>query len=62
MDNAEMIATVATLQQLDNPSFDPFENMIIRADYFKGFEQEEKAYKKRKALQRKREEKLKAKG
>lgn len=56
-----MIATVATLQQLDNPSFDPFENMIIRKDYFKGFEEEEKEYKKRKALQRKRAEKLKEK-
>jgi len=61
MDHAELIATVATLQMLDDPNFDPFDKMIQRQDYFKGFEEEEKEWKRKRALKRKREEKNKKK-
>lgn len=61
MDQAEFLATLATLFELDNPQFDPYKELIIRKRYFEGYEKEEKEYKRRKVEKDKREEEFKKK-
>lgn len=61
MDQAEFIATLAILFELENPQFDVYKDLIKREQYFKGFEKEKIEYFKRKAkkkaLENKKEDK-----
>lgn len=52
MDQAEFIATLGTLFEIENPKFDIYKDFIKREDYFKGYEEERVAYFKRKAKEK----------